>query len=350
MNLAALQAALNKEFQPGMADLIARSNPMLAGLPKKSLATDRIWLRHKSGSEHNPRVIADGVDVTIGSPASTYNAGVLDWSTYVSEFKVPKRLLAQVQDNPEMLGQLFYSEIKDAVADLGDKIAADVYESDGSSGLVGLSEIMNTGNTYAGIDRSTNAYWNGLVVDAAAAALGTGLFYDAEQAFFDRNKMELFSPRVSPVGFTSKAVQIIYKELFEQISYDALGTAHFVNQANAGSSFGKSGVGFNGMPIIADANCKRLTADTAATDRLYMVDTSQVFLAHLSPNDDPEVVRMQQMDSSKGEATDGLNIQIEILGNSGESISGYVKTYVQLVCANPTKAGVLVKNISNVRV
>ena len=349
MNLAALQDALNKEFQTPMGDLIARSNPMLAGLTKRSLSTDRIWIRHKAASAHAPEVIADGSAVTVGTPASTYGAGVLDWNTYISKFSLPKRLLGQVQDNPEMLGQLFYSEIADAAADLSDKIAQDVYLSTGSAGLTGLPAIFDTANTYAGIDRSTAAYWRGLVVDAATAALSTGTFYDAELAYFDRNKFELFSPRVNPVAFTSKTLQVIYKELFENISYDALGAAHFVNQANAGNSFGKSGVGFNGMPILADANCKPATGDTADTDRMYMVNPSSLFLAHLSPNDDSDVVRMQQLDPSKGEATDGLQIQIEILGNTGESVQGYVKTYCQLVCQDPTKAGVLIKNVSNVR-
>lgn len=354
MNLAALQDALNKEFQTPMSDFVVRYNPMLAGLTKRALATDRIWLRHKTASSHNPQVIADGSDVTVGTPGSSYKAGVLDWNTYIAEFSLPKRLLAQVIDNPQMIGQLFYTEIQDAAADLADKIAADVYSSDGTTGLTGLAAIFDNANTYAGINRATsgNEYWQGIVIDAAAAALGTGTFYDAELEFFARNAYELFSPRTSPTGFTSKAVQVIYKELFESISYDALGSAHFVNQANSGNSFGKSGVGFNGMPLLADPNCKRITsgtADTANTDRLYMVDTSKVFLAHLTPNDDPEVIRMQQLDPSKAEATDGISVQIEILGNKGESVQGYVKTYNQLVCMEPRRAGVLVKNVSNVR-
>lgn len=348
MNLAALQDALNKEFQTPMGDMVVRSNPMLAGLTKRSLSTDRIWLRHKTASAHQPEVITDGAAVTVGTPASTYGAGVLDWNTYIAKFSLPKRLLGQVQDNPEMLGQLFYTEIQDAAADLSDKIAQDIYQSTGSAGLAGLPAIFDTANTYAGIDRTSAAYWQALVVDAAAGALGTGTFYDAELAWFGRNKNELFSPRVSPVGFTSKTLQVIYKELFENISYDALGTAHYVNQANAGNSFGKSGVGFNGMPILADPNCVPV-GDTAATDRMYIVNPASLFLAHLTPNDDSEVVRMQQLDPSKGEATDGIQIQIEILGNTGESIQGYVKTYCQLVCQDPTKAGVLIKNISNVR-
>lgn len=351
IDLTALQAALNKEFQEPMSDLIARSNPLLAAMPKRAMSTDRIWLRHKSASNHNPRVITDGTAVTVGDPQSDRKAGVLDWSTYISEFKLPKRLLGQVVGNPAMIGQLFKDEIDDAVADLADKISQDLFAGDVANGLVGLASVFNDSGTYAGINRATgaNAYWRGLVVDAAVAAaagpLSTSLMYLAEKAFFLRNKYELFSPRVSPTTLTSKDVQLMYKELFEQISYDALGSAHFVNQANAGDSFGKSGVGFSGSPILAEPNIGAASGDISGSSRMYILDTNQIFLATLTPNDDPDVVRMQQLDASKAPATDGLNCQIEILGNTGELITGYVKTYIQVVSQAPPRAGVVIKNI-----
>lgn len=345
--LAALQDVLNKEFQEPMSDLIARSNPMLSGLTKRALSTDRIWLRHKSASNHNPRPVLDGADITVTNPASVRQAGVLDWSTYVSEFSLPKRLLGQVQNNPSMIGELFQDEIRDAARDLADRLSADLFGGTTANGLVGLKDILNGGNTYATIDRSSNAYWSGLEVDAAAADLSTSLFYDAEEAFFDRNFTELFSAGNSPVIFTTKRLQRKYKELFEQISYDALGTAHFVNQANASGQLGKSGVGFQNAPILADHNVDS-TGDTVDTDRLYIVKPGSVFLANLVPNDDPEVVRMQQLNPSKAPTAENIRVQIEILGNTGEQIKGYVKTYVQLVSMTPNDAGVVIKNISNV--
>lgn len=348
MNLTDLQDVLNKEFQEPMSDLVARSNPMLAGLTKRALATDRVWLRHKSASDHNPRTIADGADVGIGDPASVRKAGVLDWSTYISEFKVPKRLLAQVQSNPAMIGELFQDEVQDAAKDLADRIAADVYAGDTVNGLVGLKSIFNKTNTYAGIDRAAaanaNDYWHGLVVDAAGGDISTSVFYDAEEAWFDRNFNGLFGTD-SPVIFTTKRLERKYKELFETISYDALSAAHFVNQANASGNLGKSGVAFQGAPIIADHNVDS-NGDTADTNRLYIVKPSSVFLAFLDPNVDPEVQRMQQISASKGPTSENIRVEIEIIGNSGESVKGYVKTYVQLVCEKPSQAGVLIKNVS----
>lgn len=346
--LAELQAVLNKEFQEPMSDLVARSNPMLAGLTKREMATDRIWLRHKSASSHNPRPVVDGADITVTNPASQRAAGVLDWSTYVSEFSLPKRLLGQVQNNPSMIGELFHDEIRDAARDLADRISADLFGGLTTNGLVGLKEVFGTDNSYAGIDRSVagGAYWRGLEVDAAAADLGTPLFYDAEEAYFDRNFSELFASGVSPAIFTTKRIQRKYKELFEQISYDALGTAHFVNQANASGQLGKSGVGFQNAPIIADHNVDS-TGDTVDTGRLYIVNPGSLFLGFLAPNDDPEVVRMQQLNPSKAPTAENIRVQIEVLGNTGEQIKGYVKTYVQLVCMKPNEAGVVIKNISS---
>lgn len=356
MELSDLQAVLNKEFQEPMSDLVARSNPMLAGLTKRALATDRIWLRHKSASDHNARTVLDGAAVTIGDPSSERRAGVLDWSTYISEFKLPKRLLGQVQNNPAMIGQLFQDEIQDAAKDLADKIAADLGGGDSVNGLSGLQSVFGAANTYAGINRATagNEYWHGLNVNAAAADLSTSIFYDAEEEWFKRNFTGLFDGEV-PAIFTTKRVQRKYKELFEQISYDALSTAHFVNQANAGNQFGKSGVAFQGAPIIPDRNIVSASTDTgynanpalSTTDRLYIVKPNALFLAFLEPNDDPEVVRMQQISASKAPTAENIRVQIEILGNTGESVQGYVKTYIQLVCEKPPEAGVLIRNVTN---
>ena len=349
-NLAALQDALNKEFQEPMSDLVARSNPLLQGLTKKELATDRIWLRHKAASNHNPRPIADGADVTITNPASVRKAGVLDWSTYISEFSLPKRLLGQVQNNPKMLGQLFLDEVQDAAKDLADRLAGDIFGGDVATGLIGIKSIMDTANTYAGIDRAAaadaNAYWRGLVVDASAADLSTNLLYDAEEAWFERNLTELYGGE-SPTIFTSKRLQRKYKELFESIAYDALGTSHFVNQANASGQLGKTGVGFQGAPIVADHNVDA-TGDTADTSRMYILKPGSMFLACLKPNDDPDVARMQQLDASKAPTAENIHVQIEVLGNTGETVKGYVKTYVQLVTDKPSQAGVVVKNVSTV--
>ena len=347
--IAELQAVLNKEFQEPMSDLVARSNPMLAGLRKSSLATDKIWLRHKSSSSHEAGPVLDGAAVTVSDPKSLRNAGSLEWATYVSKFKLPKRLLAQVQSNPAMIGQLFQDEIKDAAMDLADKIAADIGAGDTTNGLSGLQSIFDTDNTYATINRAAasdaNAYWRGLVVDAAEGDLSTSLFYDAEEAFFNRNFTELFGGSV-PAVFTTKRLQRKYKELFETIDYSSLSASHFVNQANASGNLGRSGVAFQGAPILADRNIVS-TGDTADTDRLYIVKPESLFLGCLDPNIDPEVKALQQISASYGQTRENIPVEIEILGNTGEFIAGYVKTYIQLVCMKPNDAGVLIKNVTN---
>lgn len=356
MDLSALQSALNKEFQEPMSDMIVRDRPLLSAMPKKAMATDRIYVRNQIGSSHSPRAIADGATVTISSPGTTYGAGVLDWTTYISEFKLSKRLLAQVVGNPALIGQLFQNEIKNATLDLADQLAQDLFKDTATyssvSGVTGLKAIMNDGNTYAGIDRSVgaNAYWRGNVVDAqvtgpAVGPLSTSLMYLAEKKYYEATKRQLFQG--NRVIFTSKDVELMYKEMFEQIDYGSLSSAHFVNQANGGSNFGKMGVSFNGAPLIPESNID-VTGDLANSARLYIMNPDAVFLASLTPNDDPEVVRMQQLDPSKAPDASGLNVQIEILGNQGEFVAGYVKTYVQLVCMDPRAAGVVIKNVDGV--
>lgn len=351
MNLTDLQAALNKEFQDPMSDMIVRDRPLLSAMPKRAMATDRIWLRNQNASAHNPRTILDGATVTITDPGTTYGNGVLDWATYISEFKLPKRLLAQVVGNPAMLGQLFKNEITNATLDLADLIAQDIFKGAVSNGLTGLKSIMSATGTYAGINRATagNEYWRGLEVDAAVSSavgpLSTSLFYLAEKAYYEATRKELFMG--NRVAFTSKDVQLMYKTLFESIDYSSLADAHFVNQANGGNSFGKSGVAFNGAPILTEPNID-VTGDIADSARIYILNPSSFFLANLTPNDDPEVVRMQQLNPATAPEASGLNVQIEILGNQGEYVAGYVKTYIQMVCMSPRDVGVVIKNVDGV--
>lgn len=348
LNFAAVQDVLNVEFQEPLSDQIARSNPMLAGINKRSLQTQRIFLKNEAASTHEAAPVADGSVITVGSPTTTFSQGILDWSTYKATFKVNKRVLAQTADQPAALGMLFGNEVMNAAKDLADRIAADMFLGVTANGLVGLQTIFDEDRTYAGIDSTTAPYWDGNVVDAAGAALSTDLMYDVEEAFFGRTLYDFYSARVNGTGFLSKRMQRIYKNLFESIDYSSLSTAHFVNQANASGQLGRTAVGFNGTPFIPDVNSVPAAGDTADTDRIYFVDTNEIFLAGLTPGGDPGVRALQEIDAAQyAEPLEGLPVSIEILGNQGEFVAGYVKTYIQLVCPRPGFAGVVLKNVSN---
>lgn len=348
---AAVQAVLNRELQEPLAELIARSNPALAGITKKGVASDAIYLKAAASSNHDPGPIIDGADVTFtGNERTNFINPRLDWTTYIAKWSVPKRLLAQVANNPGSIGSLLRYEIEQAAKDLVDRLSNDLFGGVTPNGLVGLQAIASASNTYAGVDRSlaANANWRSVVVDAspngtATGELSTGLLYRMDEEYFNRNKVGFDMNPFQFTGITSSRIMTKYKAMMENIDLSSLATAHFVNQANNSGQLGIGKTGFMGIPFMRDAAMSIPPADLANSGRLYIADMSKLHLCVLTPSGDKDVHQVQGYESAP--TIDGITPKIEILGNLGESVRGYVKVYVQLATSDPAKAVCVLRNI-----
>jgi hypothetical protein len=349
INYAALQGVLNREFQEPLADAVPRANPTLNAISKKAVASDAIYLKAKLGSDHGARGIADGADVSANSAGSTRVGGSLPWVTYVADWSVNKRVIEQVSDNPGALGKILWDEISDAGKDLADKISSDIFGSAGvtpDTKLAGVQDMINTGNVYAGIDRSVgaNANWRGVVVDAADGPISTLLMDKADTAFFNANYWSMRERAGMFTGVTSAAVLERYQQLFTAITLGDLSNAHFVNQMNSSGMFGDAVLGYQGVPFLRDRAVTAATGDSVTSSRLYLLNMSEIFLATLKA-DSADAQLHQTMGALTAEETGGIDVKIEVLPNTGEKVSGYVKAYVQLFSGNPKSAGALIKNI-----
>ena len=345
-----IQGVLNKVFQEPLSDLIARSNPMLRALTKRAVASDAIYIKTRMSSDHGQGAIADGSAVTIaGNEQSNYVGGSLPWATYISKFSIPKRLLSQTASNPGVLGRLLQSEIEVAAQDLADKIASDLWAGSITNGLVGMQAAINDNNTYAGIDRTqaANANWRSVVVDANNAEISTALLYQLDAAFFNRNRYGFLERPNLFTGMTSAAFLAKYAALLTDVNIATTSGTVPAIQANALNrgmlaDFG-SLIGFMGIPFVRNANVTIPASDTAGTARLYILDPSHWYLATLTPS--PEAAVHQALGGQTAPVVDGIRAEIEVLGNTGEVVNGYVKTYIQLVCTDPAKGGTVLKNI-----
>ena len=348
-------AVANRVFQEPLNDLIARSNPTLRAMEKRGVASDRIYLKYKDASNHGAGGIADGAEVTFdGTEGSDRKAAVLDFKTYISKFRVTKRTMAQMASQPGSIGRILQDEIQDAALDLADKISTDLWGRGGTATqITGIQAVIDTANTYAGVDRSlaANSGWRGLVKNAAngatAGELSTNLLYSMDDLFFARNKYGWRERASMFTGILSPGILTKYSQLFTSIDLASLSTSHFVNQMNNTGNLGDSTVGFLGVPFARDAAALiDTTNDLANTGRLYILDMSKMFLATLAPGPDANV--HQVLGAQTAPVVDGLRFEIEFLGNKGESVEGYVRTYVELVAPEPPKAGVALKNVNAV--
>lgn len=351
-NFASVSAVLNKVLQEPLADLINRSNPVLSALTKKGVSSQEIYLKARSASDHEAGAIADGSTVTVTAPKSSYINPTLPWATYISKFSVPKRLMDQVASNPGELGMLLMTEIQEAAKDLSSSIAADIFAGNVTNGLVGLQSIVDDANTYAGINRATagNENWQSVVVDALDVTpqeLSTALLYEVESDYFLANGYGWDTEPGKFTGVTSAAIFNKYRALMEDIDLSSLATAHFVNQANATGQLGYGKIGFMGVPFMRDRNMVAGAGDEADTSRIYFLDMSKIHLCTLTPN--PAMAAVHQVQGyTSAPVVDGIQGKVEILGNAGEFVAGYVKAYVQLATDNPKAAGAVLKNVAAV--
>lgn len=333
-----------------LADLIARSNPLLRVMPKRAVASDAIYLRTKMSSDHNARAIADGSNVTLGSPKTDYVAGKLDWATYIAEFSIPKRLIAQAVGQPGMLGRLVLAEIEDAAKDLSDRIALDLWGGVTANGLVGMQAVIADDNTYAGIDRTDSdfANWRAVVTDAQGEEISSALMRQMDRNFFNRNKYGFLEAPTKFTGMTTAAFMAKYAGLLTDVNINLTsGTVPAIqaNALNRGMLEDFGGViGYAGIPFLRNANISNAPGDEPDTSRLYILDPQYWFLATLSDNSAESAVH-QALGANVAPEVDGIRADVEILGNTGEILNGYIKTYIQLVCTDPAKGGTVLKNV-----
>ncbi len=349
VNYAQLQDVLNRTFQEPLQEYVVRANPVLQALNKRAVASDKIYIKGVSDSAHSAGPVSDGADISASaSDQTTYLNPTLNWSTYVATFKVPKRLLEQLNGQPGMLGNVLQTEISNAAKDLADKIAQDIFAGDVTNGIKGTLSMIADDNTYAGVDRSVSANknWRSTVVDVGGSELSTGKLYQADEDFFANNGYGFTEQPGRFTAITDRLVMTKYKSMLESIDLGSLSSAHFVNRANSSGNLGYTNVGWMGIPMLRDRNVQAATGDTVDTSRLYFLDMDNIELAVLNPDPNKSLIHQVQGYRS-AERTNGMRTYIEILGNSGEYVEGYVKTYVQLVTNDAKAAGVVLKNILN---
>jgi hypothetical protein len=348
-----LQNVLNRTFREPLQEYVVRANPVLQALNKRAVASDKIYIKGVGDSSHSAGPVADGTSISASvSDQTTYLNPTLDWSTYVATFKVPKRLLEQLNGQPGMLGNVLQAEISNAAKDLADRIAQDIFAGDVANGIKGTISMIDDANTYAGVDRSVgaNSNWRATVVDledgGSPSELSTGSLYQADEDFFANNGYGFTEQPGRFTAITDRKIMTKYKAMLESIDLSSLSSAHFVNRANSSGSLGYTNVGWMGIPMLRDRNVQSASGDLADSGRLYFLDMDSIELAVLNPDPNKSLIHQVQGYRS-AERTNGMRTYIEILGNNGEFVEGYVKTYVQLVTNDAKAAGVVLKNIKN---
>jgi hypothetical protein len=356
--LASASGVLNKLLGPSVIDLVNHSNPTLRAMKKTPIkageTADKLrWVVRTSHGVESTASINDYdsyvIPANLGQETAPAELGWAKYITYVEVGKQAADLLSVGQ--LDIFADLLRSEVNTKAKQHANAIARDLYSLvptlGAGNGIVGLPVIADDDNIYANIDRSLApmANFRATVLDAAGAPIGTPLFNELDQLYFDNTNEDLIhSGRF--IAMTSSKVYARYLELFQSITLGALPQAHWLNHAYGGDTLGQVEFpAYGSVPIIRTPEYRTPAGDTPNTDRLYFLDMAQFELRYVPQMN--SIVRGDALQGGNpGQAADGIPVKIEILPNTGESYKLAMTTHIQTQCKNPKSACAVIKNLA----
>lgn len=284
------------------------------------------WAPEKSGALAES--FTEGADAAnFGSDGQA--SAILPWSMYRSNFHVSGLAQATSRTSRTPVGNidLWARNMVNSAAALATKINADLYAGAGAPDLVGLGEaIGSVSNTYATIDRTTNAYWRPYVV---APGVDTAITFD--QIRTDMAEIYKQCGERPNVGFCSPAVYKTVAGLFDpQKLYLMETAAQSKIQLEGGSQMLK----FDGLYLIEDKD--------ATEKQIFYINTDHLQVKYLPIGEQGMGMGDESldMDINDGVMELPLGLRMEMLAKNGDSDRAQMKVYLQLKCDRPNSCGV----------
>lgn len=318
---------------------INRRSVALALLAKKPGEGKNVaWAAQSSGAV--AEAYAEGADAA-SFAADAQSSAIIPWSFYRSNFSVSgfAKAAARTSRTPEGNIELIARDIVDASAALSDQLNKHIYT--GQSGqtpgqIVGFDEAIGlTNNTYATIDRTTNAFWRPYVADPGVPTALT--FAQIRLDLASIMKAGGVKPNVALVGpETLNAVGALFdpQKLYTMQTTKVLGAEGMVELEG-----GIGAIKFDGCYFVEDKD--------ATEGKIYYVNTDAADVQYL-PLDEPMMGGSDEM--METQAYDGfeeipLGMRTEALARTGDADKAMIKVYPQLRVRRPNQCGVR-KNIN----
>ena len=158
-----LSAITRDTYLPGLVDQIYDSNPLLKRLRAKGdfVSGGEAIRQPLLFAKNTAKGSYSGFDILSTQPTEKLANSVLPWAHYYVNISIAHTDLLKNMNNKAGIISLLEAELASAELDMGDQLGTGLYDngSDGD-GIVGLREVLGTSRTYAGIDSSTNTWWD----------------------------------------------------------------------------------------------------------------------------------------------------------------------------------------------
>jgi hypothetical protein len=281
---------------------------------------------------------------TTGSLAENYSEGadatnfggdvqaqaILNWALYRANPHVTQLAMdaAATSYDPEGNKQAWARTLVDHSAELAVKINQECFNGPGTgTRIAGLDEaICKNNNTYAGIDRTTNTYWQPTVVDPGSATAPTFTSLRDDQRVIYETCGEN-----TDLAFSSPAIFNYIGSLFD----DTRRNVELANTARGGVKldFGFQALELDGMLFIKERH--------ATASRIYYVNTSVVALEVLPSATQRMLMEVGALDvhADDGFGAVPLSFHYEMLAKTGASEKAEILSTSQLVVRRPNMCG-----------
>lgn len=301
-------------FQPtSFLDLLRREGRISVGGHLD--AGDKVWPVRSAGGAAASYAAED---VIPSATNDTYAQATLSWArTRISmEFD---RLAREAARGDRVVGDVdaimvsFENKVKALFSDIEDQLAGNGAGND----MDGFRSFLSDSNTYAGINQSTNAYWQAAEVDGGAGALTRAMM---NEVLRDMDNVGS-SPTHILMGMTQAQK---YSELFTSgIQYP-------------GGVNGNSHVlpAYQGIPVVI---VNTMNAAGRGNDEIFFIDINDLYLEFVNFQGEPSVGIDQAAQERFGMP---IGIDHEYTGKDKDLL--VLKSYHRFCAKNPKKHGALI--------
>jgi len=245
-------------------------------------------------------------DTNNTAPSDTVRYARANWKFYACPVTLSDHDL-RVNVGPEAISSLMKHEMSNAFRSVGDLVADDLYENNGSSDAVtDLSGIIAAGDTVQGLSGATYADWNSRGVSARGTAAASVSFASGSFAAQGLDDM-----RIAYNNATEGAIQpqAIFTGWLPYGYYEGSlqPQERFTNTSIADAGF--SQLAFKSVPVFPDSHCP----DGASTGLMYFLNFDCLELVVLSGADFElgEFVRVENQSARVAQVETTANTVIE---------------------------------------
>jgi hypothetical protein len=282
------------------------------------------WVPKNTG--HIAENYSEGADAAnYGSDAQA--SAVLSWALYRAPFHVTKLAMDAAGSSSTPVGNraLWANNLVDASTTLADLLEDEAFNGLGTGTLMcGLdAAIGDTTNTYAGIARSGNTYWQPTVVDPGSATALT----------FAQIRSDLGV--IGDACGESPDLAVCSTAVFNQVAglFDSNRRWESVTTARGNIPL------VNGYEGVMVDNCMFVKARKATANQIYYLNSNYAHFETLPDSTyPPEIYSMVQATDGYGSVP--FDFHYEMLAKTGPSSKAEVLAQMQLVVTRPNAFGV----------